>query len=492
MQYAATSLDPSIHESAASRWHVPLWRDLFIVTLLWKLRKGPSVFFGAVRDAATRVSGIAAGFLLLRALWERWARAQSAKHRGPNSIFDVMATVKPTGKTVAIIGTGISGIQCIKTSLAEGMAPTVFEADGDIGGFWRYKPAVDQPSIYESTHIDTDRDLAGYADVPWNAHMPLTIKNDALTAYVKENAELFGLRQYIRFSTKVLLVKPHERQADGRFNWAVTSQTGMAAPVTEVYDAVLVATGRHGGGAAIPEFEGMAEFAKPIIHSSQYKEPKAHGIDGTKTVVVVGIGNSGLDTVTEISPLAKRTVLVSRSGAWITRLPHGDVAFSHDVGMQVAVEALLSLPFFLSTEILERVGTFMFTDMVKDQAILNKHGLEPKHRMTQQHPLMTGLNGRATLHDELEAGRVEVKKGIKRFTTTAVVFTDDSTVEADLVVLATGFKQQASFVDPQVVDMRFSRSGNDTMLYKAIFPCKPEYCTLGFIVRVFFRIRRRP
>ena len=486
--YAVAGPTPSVHESYASRLHLPLWRDLFALVCFVKLLRSPtsSSPLTVVSSSFKLVATLATLSLTLRAVWEAVARIQSRQHAGPYTIEEKLAQVKPTGKTVAIIGTGISGIQATKNSLAEGVLPTVFEADSEVGGFWRYKEEIDQPSIYESTHIDTDRDLAGYADAPWHPNVSLTIKNDILTKYLKENVEMFGLRQYIRFNTKVILVAPNKRQVDGRYNWAVTyelpSSNGQEKVTrTEVFDAVLVATGRHGGGAAIPNFDGMHDFQKPIIHSSQYKTPAKHGIDGTKTVVVVGIGNSGLDTVTEVSPVAKNTILVSRSGAWITRAPHGDIAFSHDVGLQITIQMFLSLPFFIATEILERVGIFMFSDMVRDQAILNKHNLKPHHRMSQQHPLMSGLNGHAAIHDELEAGRITVKKGIAKFTSTAVVFTDGTQVEPDLVVLATGYKQQASFVDPTVVDLRFNRSGNDTFLYKAIFPCKPEYSTLGFV-----------
>lgn len=119
----------------------------------------------------------------------------------------------------------------------------------------------------------------------------------------------------------------------------------------------------------------------------------------------------------------------------------------------------------------------MASDMRRDQAILNAHGLKPKHRFLQQHPLMSGLNGRATLHDELEAGRVVVRRGIARFTRRGVVFSDDPDreVPVDVVVLATGYKQTANFVDPRIVDLSFDRKGNDVLLYKYTFPISREF-----------------
>ena len=57
-----------------------------------------------------------------------------------------------------------------------------------------------------------------------------------------------------------------------------------------LFDAVIVATGRHGGGAYIPSFWNISAYKGQIIHSSKYKYPEKHGLDKSKTVVVVGCG----------------------------------------------------------------------------------------------------------------------------------------------------------------------------------------------------------
>ena len=42
----------------------------------------------------------------------------------------------------------------------------------------------------------------------------------------------------------------------------------------------------------------------------------------------------------------------------------------------------------------------------------------------------------------------------------------DEPTPVDAVVYATGYRQQAGFVDPKVVDMRWEREGNDVPLFK--------------------------
>ena len=108
-------------------------------------------------------------------------RAITAANAGPADLHDAIAKAKQTGCKIAVIGIGISGVQAMKTCLAEGVEPVGFESDRDIGGFWRYKEDTDHPSVYRSTHIDTDRDMNSFGDNPWDFDAPLLIHNTELT-----------------------------------------------------------------------------------------------------------------------------------------------------------------------------------------------------------------------------------------------------------------------------------------------------------------------
>jgi hypothetical protein len=120
------------------------------------------------------------------------------------------------------------------------------------------------------------------------------------------------------------------------------------------------------------------------------------------------------------------------------------------------------------------------------QSTLNKHGMKPAHLRGQQHPVVSGLAGQETLQKQLERGSVRFKRGIVRFTEEGVVLRDkDGNEESevtpiDAVIFATGYRQQAGFVDPKVCDMRFERQGNDVELWKGVVPLS-EYHGLSFI-----------
>jgi dimethylaniline monooxygenase (N-oxide forming) len=436
-----------------------------------------------------------ASLYFLQTCWKVYAvhaTKNHALHKDAHELTeDERAKAKGAGLRVAVIGSGISGVGAIKGCLQAGFRPTCFEADEDVGGFWRYKEDAEFPSVYKCCHIDTDRDLAGYADLPHDPNHGLLISNEDISSYLKGNLEEFGLAQYIRFHSKVLSITPAPTSTDANILWTVTVEytdpaSGKSYVAPEEFDAILVCTGRHGGGAYIPSFKGMSTFQGTVLHSSKYKYPSKHGLDG-KNIVVVGCGNSGVDCITDTCAHAKSAYWVCRSGVWINNPGHAEDAFSRSVGETLVVEWIFRLPWWVISTLWETFGVFVNQDMRKDQAILNKHGLTPKHRLFQQHyGIMTGLHaddGR-TVHSELENGNITgVKHGIERFTETGVVFTDDPgvVVPVDCVIMATGFKQHCQFMDPAIVDLRWERNGNDVPLYQGVFPIHPSGRRVAFV-----------
>ena len=107
---------------------------------------------------------VAAGIALAGAGLAKLAEYVSASNAGPKDLHEMIEKAPKTGARIAVIGMAISGIQAMKTCLAEGVEPVGFEADADIGGFWRYKEDTEHPSVYRSTHIDTDRDMVSHSE----------------------------------------------------------------------------------------------------------------------------------------------------------------------------------------------------------------------------------------------------------------------------------------------------------------------------------------
>jgi dimethylaniline monooxygenase (N-oxide forming) len=344
----------------------------------------------------------------------------------------------------------------MKACLAEGIEPVGIDQDSEIGGFWRFKENVEHPSVYRSTHIDTDRDINSFGDYPWSPDKSLLIHNEELTRYLKENVQEFDLEKRIRLNTKVEWVTPiGEAASDNK--WQVTTSTidplsgDTVSTTVEEFDGVMVCSGRHGGGGFIPQIEGLDKFSQNhfVCHSSMYKFPEKHSLIG-KRVVVVGVGNSGIDIVTELGPVADECYLVGRSGGWVMESTHMEVAQGGVYIDRLMIDGMSRLPWWRGP------GNMMDGG----QSTLNRHGMKPVHLRGQQHPVVSGLAGQETLQKQLERGSIRFKRGIVHFTADGVLLRDANGNEEaevtpiDAVIFATGYRQQAGFVDPKVCAMR--------------------------------------
>lgn len=375
---------------------------------------------------------------------------------------------RPRRLTCLVVGTGISGIACMKVCLQSGIQVVAYEMGHHVAGFWKYNEDPTKPSVYRSVHIDTPRDVNSYGDRPWEPDSPVFVHNSDIARYLEANVKEFDLERRIVFNRKVTFITQQ-----GEYFWRVDSQDVVTgAKFVETFDAVQLCTGRHGTNGFIPAFPGLKRTKIPCVHSNMYKYPAKHGIDRDAKVVVVGIGNSGSDIVVEVGQVARDTVLVSRSGCWIAKHPPGEILMSSSGIGRPFADAFFRLPWWWQCALIERLTA-------KNQAVLNAHGLRPKHRVQQQHQIVTGLHGRP-LHDMLKEGKVRVKKQLVRFEgDDTVVLADEQgreeAIQADLVVFATGFRASAGFVDQKVLlhSMDFARQGTDVPLYKGCIGIPP-------------------
>ncbi len=347
--------------------------------------------------------------------------------------------------------------------LQEGHEVVCFEMSQDACGFWRYQEDPEKASVYKSVHIDTPRDVNSYGDRPWSTSDPVFVHNSDIVRYLEHNISEFALSPLIVLGRRVTWVT-HDVASNSR--WEVRSTDASSGrELVDIFDGVCICTGRHGTSGFVPHFTGMDHSSVRTMHSSRYKYPSKHGIDADSTVVVVGVGNSGMDIVTEVSQVARNTVLVSRSGCWVDRLPSGDSLFREPGPGRLAIDCFFRLPWWWQSSILE-------ARLRNDQALLNRHGLRPSHRRRQQHDIVTGLHG-PSLHELLARRRLTVCKQLRRFSGARAVELvtaqgEARVVEPDLVIFATGFRNAAGFVDPACLhgEMGFARAGNDVPLYK--------------------------
>ncbi|WP_151083990.1 flavin-containing monooxygenase [Nocardioides cynanchi] len=356
-----------------------------------------------------------------------------------------------------IIGAGSSGITALQVLRAAGVEVDCYEMGSEVGGNWRYDNDNGVSSAYRSLHINTSRAAMEYAAYPMPADLPDYPSHWQIAAYFDDFVEHFGLRESITFRTEVTKVEPVE---GGGYDVTVRSREAAREALTHHYDHVLVANGHHWDPRwPEPSFPGSEDFPGRQIHAHYYRTPDV--FDGQR-VVVLGIGNSATDIAVEASRSAKATYLAMRRGAWIIPKFLFGMPTDHLTDSPLARGPLSVQKLGMRTML--RIAVGKMTD----------YGLpKPDHDILEAHPTVSD-----DLLSRLGHGDITVKPSISRFDGSTVRFTDGSSVEADVVVYATGYKITFPFLDDTVV----RAEDNHIDLYRRVVsPDRPGLYFIGLV-----------
>ena len=206
--------------------------------------------------------------------------------------------------SVCVIGAGVSGLTACKALADFGVPHTCFEASDEVGGNWYFQNPNGVSSAYRSLHIDISKPSISFRDFPMPDRYPDYPHHTHIFEWLRDYADAFALRERIRFNTRV------ERAERGP---AAAGRSRSTTARGESFDALLVCNGHH-WDPRFPDFPGT--FDGPQIHSHDYIDPSNPLDLYGKRVLVVGIGNSAVDIVSE---LGRKTVsdtvfLSTRSG----------------------------------------------------------------------------------------------------------------------------------------------------------------------------------
>ncbi|MGW0392122.1 flavin-containing monooxygenase [Streptomyces sp. NPDC003042] len=330
----------------------------------------------------------------------------------------------PTAATVCVIGAGLSGLATAHALSVRGIDFVCLESAPDVGGIWRRPGAGERGPAYQSLHLNTAKQLTGYADFPMPSELPLYPGHRDVAAYLRSFAEWAGLLPRIELRTEVASVRQ-----DGDGAWTVTSRDARGEARRRRFEQVIVASG-HNTEAALPHPlpPGSDSFTGTILHSMDYRD----GSDfAGQRVVVVGLGASAVDIAADLSRHAARTVLSVRRGLHIVP--------KQLFGM--SVDLIADAPWWNEMSFPEQ-RRFVEQALLVARGRLSDYGLpEPDHPV---------FSSAVTISDEILSrirhGAVIPRPAIDSLDGSRVCFTDGTTVEADAIVYCTGFRMAFPFL----------------------------------------------
>ncbi|QZA12731.1 NAD(P)/FAD-dependent oxidoreductase [Mycolicibacterium holsaticum DSM 44478 = JCM 12374] len=353
---------------------------------------------------------------------------------------------------VLIIGCGVSGISAAVALKAAGIPYTILEKNSAIGGTWL-------ENVYPGCGADTPSHLYSYSFAlkpNWSHYFA---KREEILDYLQGIVDEHAIGDRVIFDTEVVRATYIEdRQA-----WEVVARSGAGSAGSEVVfnaNVVISAVGVMNRPAS-PDIPGLDQFCGTVLHTAQWPDDLTLQ---DKRVAVIGTGASAMQLVPAIVDAAQRVTIFQRSKQWA--VPHPN--YKRDIPEDVQV-LMGEVPFYARWYRLRQV--WLFSDRLHAQlqrdpewphqqrsinAINDRHRVFlsryiagqlgerddlidaclPDYPPYGKRPLIDNGWFRTVARDDVEL----VTGGVARIGPRSVVADSGAEYEADVIVLATGFR----------------------------------------------------
>jgi putative flavoprotein involved in K+ transport len=369
-----------------------------------------------------RPFGVKHGAHADREIWlERRRREQAFEDREPR---------------VVVVGAGQGGLTIAARLRQLGVDTLVVERNERVGDNWRkrYRSLV--------LHDPVWYDHLPY--LPFPPTWPVFTPKDKLGEWFESYAAAMELDVW----TQTELLGASYDEAAGVWDVRLRRPDGEERLLRPAH--LVLATGAS-GEPRVPEIPGLEDFRGTVSHSSAH--PGGAGFAGRRAVVV-GACNSGHDIAQDLHENGAEVTMVQRSSTYVLSSEHGiPISFAglYEEGGPPTEDADLlfaAFPFALLAE-LNKPSTQAIADLDRDLLDgLERAGFALDFGDDGSGLLMKYLRRGGGYYIDVGCsrliadGQVKVKQGvaIERFTETGLAFADGSTLDADVVVLATGYE----------------------------------------------------
>jgi cation diffusion facilitator CzcD-associated flavoprotein CzcO len=339
----------------------------------------------------------------------------------------------PDYRTV-IVGAGFAGIgAAIRLDKAGLDDYLVLEAGDGPGGTWHWNTypgiAVDIPSFSYQFSFEQSPDWS-------RTYAP----GHELKAYAQHCVDKYGLHPKIRYNTKVLGAAFDE----GQNLWHISVDPGKDITARFLVNASGVLTVPN-----LPDIDGVDSFGGITMHTARWDHEQ--DLAG-KRVAIIGTGASAVQVIPEIAPVVKQLTVFQRTPIWCfpkfdvplsgaarraMRIPGGRTAQRLISQAYVEFTFPLAAHYFTVNPLVHRmseVGKAYLRKQVNDPVTREK--LTPRYAVGCKRPGFHNTYLSTFNRDNVAL----VTEPIDKITGSGVATTDGATHDADVLILATGFK----------------------------------------------------
>ncbi|EAL62478.1 hypothetical protein DDB_G0289931 [Dictyostelium discoideum AX4] len=411
--------------------------------------------------------------------------------------------INNNNKTVAIIGFGPAGICSTKSSIENGLIPTVFEMSSELGGVWN--PSIGK--CWDNLTTNVSRYVMCFSDFDYhNDDYDIFPNYKTVYQYLINYVNHFQLKKYVEFNSKVIKVE----RIDSDSNTIVTTtseekeekdkiikitwiNSNDNKTYSKIFDYLIVATGLFSKPQNSTMYENeLKQFTGKIIHSQDYKNNEIYK---EKNVLVLGSSTSACEISAEISMVTKKCIIVGHENSYI----YSKLLPNENGSKLVPLDSLL----------FQRSKSYEQQSLPKDEFSKLKKQMNLKYCPNQSKEInptskiivntptdkTLGFVASSSYIEQVENGFISVhcgneftiksssKKSIKISNCLGETHTEDN---IDFVILCNGYQPDLSFFDETIlnsIDYLPSDSKRPLCLYKNIFA--PNSKNIAFIS--FFR-----
>ncbi|MGJ4953721.1 flavin-containing monooxygenase [Bradyrhizobium sp. HKCCYLS20291] len=381
-------------------------------------------------------------------------QSYSRDFRGPNWLDqrEAARAYADRDPTVLVIGAGQAGLAIAARLTMMQIDTLVVDRETRIGDNWRKR--------YHALTLHNQVQVNHMPYMPFPPNWPVYIPKDKLANWFEAYAEAMELNVW----TETELEGGSYDEAAARWEVTLRRADGSRRVMRPVH--IVMATGVSGIPNR-PELPGLADYNGTVLHSSQYGDGEAWA---GKRALVIGTGNSGHDIAQDLHASGADVTMVQRAPTLVTNIePSAQLAYAAYNDGTVEDNDLIAASMPLA---LGRRSHQMLTAQSKqlDQELLD--GLTRigfrldfgEDGTGWQFKYLTRGGGyyfNVGCSDLLVSGAVKLIQfdRIARFGVHGAELTDGTGIDADLIVLATGYKPQEVLVRRLFGDTTADRVG---------------------------------
>lgn len=341
---------------------------------------------------------------------------------------------------VLIVGAGVSGIG-IATHLRRdcphlGMA--ILERRQVIGGTWDL-------FRYPGIRSDSDMSTFGYEFKPWMGSKTLA-DGESIRQYVTEAAQENAVDGLIQFGQRML--SANWSDADQYWTAEVADQqTGQRRKMTARYLIGCTGYYNHDQGYK-PQFDGEADFQGTMVHPQFW--PSDLDYRG-KRVVIIGSGATAVTLLPAMATDAAHVTMLQRSPTYIATVPSSDPIFEAmikvmPVKLAYRITRMRNIALQRGIYVLARRAPAVMRRSLLGAVKAQLRGAAPMEDFTPSYQpwdqrLCAVPDG--DLFKAVRSGKASVVTDhIERLTADGILLKSGRTLEADIIVTATGLELQ--------------------------------------------------